>query len=142
LKPAPDDRGAGFFATMLTNHFYALIFLFVLAPAVNAEAGLKVLEGEHTVIYDIVNPRGVAFIPDYSNESFEQKVISQDEFSKRVQVNNEDASPEDSCPLSRSDRFNPVNGRTVPLAREGQAIGRSVNRAPGEGIGPGKQVRA
>jgi hypothetical protein len=33
-----------------------------------------------------VNPRGVAFIPDYSNESFEQKVISQDEFSKRVQV--------------------------------------------------------
>lgn len=44
------------------------------------------LEGEHTVIYDIVNPRGVAFIPDYSNESFEQKVISQDEFSKRVQV--------------------------------------------------------
>ncbi|MDH4162334.1 MAG: transglutaminase domain-containing protein [Nitrospirota bacterium] len=38
------------------------------------------------MIYDIVNPRGVAFIPDYSNESFSQKVISQDEFSKRVQV--------------------------------------------------------
>jgi hypothetical protein len=51
-----------------------------------AYASLKVLEGEHTVIYDIVNPRGVAFIPDYSNESFEQKVLSQDEFSKRVQV--------------------------------------------------------
>ena len=50
------------------------------------DAGLKILEGEHTVVYDIVNPRGVAFIPDYSNESFEQKVISQDEFSKRVQV--------------------------------------------------------
>ena len=47
---------------------------------------LKVLEGEHTVVYDIVNPRGVAFIPDYANESFEQKVLSQDEFSKRVQV--------------------------------------------------------
>lgn len=71
---------------MLTNHFYALIFLFVLSAAGNADAGLKVLEGEHTVIYDVVNPRGVAFIPDYSNESFEQKVISQDEFSKRVQV--------------------------------------------------------
>lgn len=49
-------------------------------------AALKILEGEHTVVYDIVNPRGVAFIPDYSNESFVQKVISQDEFSKRVQV--------------------------------------------------------
>lgn len=62
------------------------IVLLVLFHAANAGAGLKVLEGEHTVIYDIVNPRGVAFIPDYSNESFEQKVISQDEFSKRVQV--------------------------------------------------------
>jgi hypothetical protein len=51
-----------------------------------AEASLKILEGAHTVVYDIVNPRGVAFIPDYSNESFEQKVISQDEFSKRVRV--------------------------------------------------------
>lgn len=57
----------------------------MLLPLCSA-AGLKVLEGEHTVIYDIVNPRGVAFIPDYANESFRQKVISQDEFSKRVQV--------------------------------------------------------
>jgi hypothetical protein len=45
-----------------------------------------VLEGEHTVTYDIVNPRGVAFIPSYSNESFEQKVVNLDEFSKRVTV--------------------------------------------------------
>jgi hypothetical protein len=51
-----------------------------------AFAGLKILEGEHTVIYDIVNPRGVAFIPDYSNENFVQRVIAQDEFSKRVKV--------------------------------------------------------
>ena len=51
-----------------------------------AFAGLKILEGEHTVVYDIVNPRGVAFIPDYSNENFVQKVVAQDEFSKRVQV--------------------------------------------------------
>jgi Transglutaminase-like superfamily/Carboxypeptidase regulatory-like domain len=49
-------------------------------------AELIVLEGEHTVIYDIVNPRGVAFIPNYSNESFEQKVVNLDEFSKRVTV--------------------------------------------------------
>ncbi len=63
-----------------------VIFFLVLLSASSAIAGLKVLEGEHIVIYDIVNPRGVAFIPDYSNESFEQKVLSQDEFSKRVQV--------------------------------------------------------
>ncbi len=49
-------------------------------------ADLKVLDGEHTVVYDIVNPRGVAFIPDYSNESFTQKVVNLDEFSKRVTV--------------------------------------------------------
>ncbi len=64
---------------------YALALMLVLCTG-RAEAGLKVLEGEHTVVYDIVNPRGVAFIPDYSNESFDQKVLTQDEFSKRVQV--------------------------------------------------------
>src|SRR5512147_3206707 len=65
---------------------HAIILILLLSCSRGAFAELKVLEGEHTVIYDIVNPRGVAFIPDYSNESFEQKVISQDEFSKRVQV--------------------------------------------------------
>lgn len=60
--------------------------MFVLFFAVAAEANLKILDGEHTVVYDVVNPRGVAFIPDYANDSFEQKVIAQDEFSKRVRV--------------------------------------------------------
>src|SRR5512143_1128287 len=64
----------------------AIILILLLSCSRGAEASLKILEGEHTVVYDIVNPRGVAFLPDYSNESFEQKVISQDEFSKRVQV--------------------------------------------------------
>jgi hypothetical protein len=63
-----------------------LIAVFVAGCPSPVHAGLKILEGEHTVVYDIVNPRGVAFIPDYSNESFTQKVIGQDEFSKRVQV--------------------------------------------------------
>lgn len=65
--------------------FIIIIFIFLFSP-LNVFAGLKILDGEHTVIYDIVNPRGVAFIPDYSNESFTQKVISQDEYSKRVKV--------------------------------------------------------
>jgi hypothetical protein len=64
----------------------SLIFLLTVLLAGTAHAGLSVLEGEHRVVYDIVNPRGVAFIPDYANESFEQKVTVLDEFSKRVQV--------------------------------------------------------
>lgn len=63
-----------------------LALLFIVLSSTSSNAALKILEGEHTVVYDIVNPRGVAFIPDYANESFVQKVISQDEFSKRVQV--------------------------------------------------------
>lgn len=67
-------------------HRFFLIVIGFFLTAVDAGANLKILDGEHTVVYDIVNPRGVAFIPDYSNESFEQKILSQDEFSKRVQV--------------------------------------------------------
>jgi hypothetical protein len=66
--------------------FAIVIFVILLSHPTGSVAGLKVLEGEHTVIYDIVNPRGVAFIPDYKNESFEQKVTNLDEFSKRVRV--------------------------------------------------------
>jgi hypothetical protein len=73
----------------MNNHLIKISVLFsslFLLFSHSAHAGLKVLEGEHTVIYDIVNPRGVAFIPNYSNESFEQKVAVLDEFSKRVTV--------------------------------------------------------
>ncbi|MCK9420438.1 MAG: transglutaminase domain-containing protein [Nitrospirae bacterium] len=68
--------------------YLSTFILALLLPvcAQNALAGLKVLEGEHTVVYDIVNPRGVAFIPEYSNESFDQKVVNLDEFSKRVTI--------------------------------------------------------
>ena len=71
---------------MMDKIIFVIIILLVFLSGSPAGAGLTVLEGEHVVVYDIVNPRGVAYIPDYSNESFEQKVISQDEFSKRVQV--------------------------------------------------------
>ncbi|MHB8845091.1 MAG: transglutaminase domain-containing protein [Nitrospirota bacterium] len=74
---------------MQTKNYTALIIAisaWIAFCGANAHAGLKILEGEHTVTYDIVNPRGVAFIPDYSNESFTQKVTNLDEYSKRVQV--------------------------------------------------------
>jgi hypothetical protein len=78
---------SGLFDILMNNILFSIILsLFLLVCSGNASAGLKVLEGEHTVVYDIVNPRGVAFIPDYSNESFEQKVVNLDEFSKRVTV--------------------------------------------------------
>jgi len=64
---------------------FILAFSLPVCPQ-NVFAGLKVLEGEHMVVYDIVNPRGVAFIPEYSNESFDQKVVNLDEYSKRVTV--------------------------------------------------------
>ncbi len=47
-------------------------------------ADTKVLSGKHTIIYDIVNPLGVEFLPNYANNSYSQKVLQQDEFSKRV----------------------------------------------------------
>jgi hypothetical protein len=73
--------------TIMNKHtLFIILSLIMLFNAPQANAGLKVLEGEHTVVYDIVNPRGVAFIPDYRNESFEQKVVNLDEFSKRVTV--------------------------------------------------------
>jgi hypothetical protein len=78
--------GAGLFLPMPIKYYSLLVVLFILIVAASSQAGLTVLEGQHTVTYDIVNPRGVAFIPDYANESFVQKIISQDEFSKRVQV--------------------------------------------------------
>jgi hypothetical protein len=71
---------------MMNKLITAIIFVLLFSCPPDVFADLKVLEGEHTVIYDVVNPRGVAFIPDYANESFEQKVTNLDEFSKRVRV--------------------------------------------------------
>ena len=51
-----------------------------------AFADTKVLSGKHTIIYDIVNPQGVEFLPNYSNGSYSQKVLQEDEFSKRILI--------------------------------------------------------
>jgi hypothetical protein len=86
-----------------------IVSFFLLVWSQCAFAGLKVLEGEHTVVYDIVNPRGVAFIPDYSNESFAQKVENLDEFSKRVTVTSK------MGPLKTRVPF-PVSSQRIPAA--------------------------
>ena len=54
-----------------------------MSPALSAT---KVLIGKHTIVYDIVNPTGVEFLPNYSNSSYSQKVLQEDEFSKRVLI--------------------------------------------------------
>jgi hypothetical protein len=54
-----------------------------MSPALSAT---KILIGKHTIVYDIVNPTGVEFLPNYSNSSYSQKVLQEDEFSKRVLI--------------------------------------------------------
>jgi len=51
-----------------------------------AFAATKILTGKHTLVYDIVNPLGVEFLPQYGNSSYLQKVLQEDEFSKRVMI--------------------------------------------------------
>jgi len=100
---------------IMNSIFSALILFLCFFTPNSADAGLKVLEGEHTVIYDIVNPRGVAFIPDYSNESFEQKVTNLDEFSKRVQVTVK------MGPLKTRTQF-PIPAPAIPPAVSGYLV--------------------
>jgi len=83
--PAPSPRSGLFWFTMKIFPVSLIVVMYLVCPQ-SAPAELKILEGEHTVTYDIVNPRGVAFIPDYANESFVQKVLNHDEYSTRVQV--------------------------------------------------------
>jgi len=61
----------------------AILFGGWISPA---WADTKILTGKHAVIYDIVNPIGVEFLPNYSNNSYSQKVLQEDEFSKRVLI--------------------------------------------------------
>ncbi len=53
------------------------------SPALSAT---KVLTGKHSIVYDIVNPTGVEFLPNYANNSYAQKILQEDEFSKRVLI--------------------------------------------------------
>jgi hypothetical protein len=110
-----------------------IIFSLLFCCPVDAGADLKILEGEHRVIYDIVNPRGVAFIPDYSNESFEQKVISQDEFSKRVQVTSRMQPMRTRVPFPVPQRL--ISSSVSPYLaaeRDRQASDPSIMRLAGE----------
>jgi hypothetical protein len=60
--------------------------IFLLGPLNPAGAASKVLTGKHVILYDIVNPVGVEFLPHYRNSSYTQKILQEDEFSKRVMI--------------------------------------------------------
>jgi hypothetical protein len=62
--------------TMSQPFMFFIVLFFLTIGSRCASAGLRILEGEHTIVYDIVNPCGVAFIPEYSNESFEWKAAN------------------------------------------------------------------
>ncbi|HSB34183.1 MAG TPA: transglutaminase-like domain-containing protein, partial [Nitrospirota bacterium] len=112
---------------------HAIILILLLSCSRGAEASLKILEGEHTVVYDIVNPRGVAFIPDYSNESFDQKVISQDEFSKRVRVTSRMAPMKTRVPFPVPPRMLSASvSRYLSAERDRQSDHPSIVRLAGD----------
>ena len=67
----------------------------------------KVLTGKHSVVYDIVNPTGVEFIPNYSNGSYSQKVLQEDEFSKRILIEINLAALNSTAPF-------PVSSQQLP----------------------------
>ena len=75
-----------------------------MSPALSAT---KVLAGKHTIVYDIVNPTGVEFLPNYSNSSYRQKVLEEDEFSKRVLIE------VSLAPLNSTASF-PVSSQQMP----------------------------
>jgi hypothetical protein len=77
-----------------------------VSPALSAT---KVLTGKHTLVYDIVNPTGVEFLPNYSNNSYSQKVLQEDEFSKRVLIE------VNLAPLNSTAPF-PVSPQQMPPA--------------------------
>ena len=76
-----------------------------MSPALSAT---KVLIGKHAIVYDIVNPIGVEFLPNYSNSSYSQKVLEEDEFSKRVLI------AVNLAPLNSMASF-PVSAQQMPF---------------------------
>ena len=86
--------------------FFCLLSAWVLVFGMPSglRAKTQVLTGTHMIVYDIVNPLGVEYLPEYSNNSFKQTILQEDEFSKRVLIEI-DLSPMNSSavfPLERN----------------------------------------
>ncbi|MEK6726006.1 MAG: transglutaminase-like domain-containing protein [Deltaproteobacteria bacterium] len=90
-----------------------------------ASAATTVLRGKIRVVYDLItdNPAvGIEAIPNYSNATFSQKVLSEDEFSKRVEV--------------IVDISNPLASKT-PFPLPASALSDELKK----GLGPGKNIQ-
>jgi hypothetical protein len=88
-----------------------------LSPAFSAT---KVLTGKHSIVYDIVNPTGVEFLPNYSNNSYSQKVVQEDEFSKRVVIE------VNLAPLNSTAPFPVSPQQTPPAMRAFLGAGKDI----------------
>ena len=66
--------------------FNALIALGMLVLPVTGQTETCILEGNHRVILDIINPTGVKFIPDYQNAGFSQRVVETKRYAARVEI--------------------------------------------------------
>ncbi|MGC9027248.1 MAG: transglutaminase domain-containing protein [bacterium] len=74
MRRLPDTVGIGVF------------FLYTILFSGLSYAQTKFIKGTDTLIYDIINPKGVCSIPAYTDNGFAQKVISENSYSKTVEV--------------------------------------------------------
>jgi len=82
--------------------YSVLVLTLILTSKDPLWAKTRVLTGNHVVVYDIVNPLGVEYLPNYSNSSYKQKILAADEFSKRIMVEI------NITPLNSSSTFPPL----------------------------------
>ncbi len=58
----------------------------VLSVPAPARAQTKFISGNDTIYYDIINPKGVCSIPDYTDNGFSQKTVASNAYSRTVKV--------------------------------------------------------
>lgn len=83
-----------------------LIILIVLfwAGLSSSGADTVLLQGAHSITYDIINPRGLKKIPEYTNQSFSQTIVEHDGISMKavVTIRLDPIPPSGSFPIDRS----------------------------------------
>ena len=71
---------------MRKTSFALGIIFFGVVWAATAGGNTVLLEGSHSISYDIINPKGLKKIPEYRNQSFSQRIIESDQVSMKVVV--------------------------------------------------------
>jgi len=82
-----------------------LIVFLLISHLVSADT--SVISGKHRLVLDIINPTGIAHIPDYKNSGFSQKVLEKHSNMARVEIKI------DMSPFRSGSPF-PVNADSLP----------------------------